>query len=213
MENNLRALEVVDRAFSDLERRITELDQLSDKLETSRENIQKLGAEADRLKDDSDNLERSKRVSKLTALNGSLEIERSDNSRIIAAIQAAKSNVIAAGRAVRNLISSILFQLTQTRKLNAVALLEKHFEIRKIPMRLADLASTARGVVEIREWEETLTRPLRNRDEEIGILFSLKARFEPIRSAVLNEENLTLELRAAEESEPGPAAELQPVAV
>jgi hypothetical protein len=71
--------------------------------------------------------------------------------------------------------------------------------VRKIPVRIADLANTARGVVEIREWEETLTRPLRNRDEEISMLFTLKTCFEPVRAAVLNETNLALELRTPEE--------------
>jgi hypothetical protein len=212
MESNQSALAIVDAAFSDLERKIAELDRLSDDLQTSRENIQKLDAESDRIKNDADGLERSKRVSKLTALNGSLEIEKSDNSRLVSAIQAAKARVVESGRAVRNLIAQILFQLSQTRKLNAVALLEKHFVVRKIPLRLTDLATTARGVVETREWEETLTKPSRDREEEIGSLFSLKARFEPIRTAVLNEENLVLELRTAEEPVvPEPAAtEVEP---
>ena len=212
MESNQSALAIVDAAFSDLERKIAELDRLSDDLQTSRENIQKLDAESDRIKNDADGLERSKRVSKLTALNGSLEIEKSDNSRLVSAIQAAKARVVESGRAVRNLIAQILFQLSQTRKLNAVALLEKHFVVRKIPLRLTDLATTARGVVETREWEETLTKPSRDREEEIGSLFSLKASFEPIRTAVLNEENLVLELRTAEEPVvPEPAAtEVEP---
>jgi len=212
MESNQAALAIVDAAFSDLERKIAELDRLSDDLQTSRENIQKLDAESDRIKNDADGLERSKRVSKLTALNGSLEIEKSDNSRLVSAIQAAKARVVESGRAVRNLISSVLFQLSQTRKLNAVALLEREFVVRKIPLRLTDLATTARGVVETREWEETLTKPSRDREEEIGSLFSLKARFEPIRTAVLNEENLVLELRTAAEpavTEPA-GTELEP---
>lgn len=93
-----------------------------------------------------------------------------------------------------------------------MALLEKHFEIRKIPLRLADIANNARGVVETREWEETLARPLRGREEELSALYALKVRFEPIRAAVLNEENLVLEIRsAAEEPAPEPAAtELEP---
>ena len=96
----------------------------------------------------------------------------------------AKSDVVATGRGVRNLISQVLWQLVQARKLAATLLLEEHFEIRKIPLRIADIAGTARGVVQIKELEELLTRPLRGRDEELGALFVLKARFEPIRAAI-----------------------------
>ena len=92
-----------------------------------------------------------------------------------------------------------------------VALLEREFVIRKIPFRLSDLATTARGVVELRDLEELLTRPLRGREEELSALYALKARFEPIRAGVLAEENLVLELRTgAEPAVAEPVAELEP---
>jgi hypothetical protein len=119
----------------------------------------------------------------------------------------AKARVFESGRAVRNLISQIIWQLSQARKLNATLLLEREFVVRKIPVRIADLANTARGVVELRELEGLLTRPLRNQAEELSALYALKARFEPIRAGVLAEENLALELRTAEEPVvPEPAA-------
>jgi hypothetical protein len=74
-----------------------------------------------------------------------------------------------------------LFQLWQTRKLNAVLLLETEFVTRKVPIRISDLANAAKGCVEIKQLEETLTRPLRNRDEEISMLYVLKTRFQPSR--------------------------------
>lgn len=111
----------------------------------------------------------------------------------------AKAWILESGRAARALIAQVLWQLLQARKLNATLLLEEHFLIRKIPLRIADIASTARGVVELRDLEELLTRPLRGREEELSALYALKARFEPIRAGVLNEENLVLELRTAEE--------------
>jgi hypothetical protein len=212
MESNELALAVVDAQFADLERKIAALDRLTDDLQTSRVNIQKLDAEADRLINDSDNLERSKRASKLSILNASLEIERSDNSRIIAAIQSAKTKVLASGRAARELIGRVLWQLLQTRRLNATLMLERELVIRKVPVRLSDLANTARGVVELRDIEETLTRPLRNRDEEISMLYTLKTRYHPVHEACLGEANLALELRTAEEpvvSEPA-ATNLEP---
>jgi hypothetical protein len=104
-----------------------------------------------------------------------------------------------AGRVARALISQVLFQLSQTRKLNATLLLEEHFEIRKIPIRISDLANAARGVVELRGVEELLTRPLHG-DYELSVLFTLKARFEPIRAGVLSEANLVLELKTAGEA-------------
>jgi|SRR5271166_87268 len=196
--NNLQALCVVDAAFSDLERKIAELDRLTDDWQTSRENIQKLDAEADRLKNDSDNLERAKRASKLSVLNASLEIERSDNSRTTAAIQSAKSNVIAAGRNVRTLISTVLWQLLQAQKMRYTVLLDEQFCLRKIPIRVSDLANADRDVVVLKKMEELLTRPLRG-DEELGALFVLKTRFAPVRTGVSNEENLVLDLKPAKE--------------
>jgi hypothetical protein len=89
-------------------------------------------------------------------------------------------------------------------------MLEEHFEVRKIPIRLSDLANAAKGCVEIRQLEELLTRPLHG-DFELSALYVLKARFEPIRAGVLNEENLVLELRtkpAVVEPAAEPATEL-----
>ena len=126
----------------------------------------------------------------------------------------AKARVLESGRAARGLIGQVVFQLMQTRRSNATALLAEHFEIRKIPLRLSDMANAARGVVALREIEDLLTRPLRNQAEELSALYVLKARFEPIRAGVLAEEHLALELRTPEE--PAAAvhvAELEPVAV
>jgi len=215
MESNQSALAVADAAFSDLERRIAELDQLSDRLQVSRERISELDGEISQIKSDADSLERSKRISRLTSLNSAKELAAGDDSKIVAAIVVAKSQALQAGREVRNLISQVLFQLSQTRKLNATLLLEREFVVRKIPMRIADLANNARGVVELREVEELLTRPLRGRDEELGALYTLKAKFEPVRAGVLAEENLVLELRTAASKEPvvaEPVGQLEPVA-
>jgi hypothetical protein len=110
------------------------------------------------------------------------------------------------------LIGSVLWQVLQAGKLNATLLLEEYFEIRKIPVRISDLANAAKGCVEIKQLEELLTRPLRGREEEIGALYTLETRFEPTRAAALNEENFVLELRTAEEPaiiEPA-ATELEP---
>jgi hypothetical protein len=208
MESNELALAVVDAQFADLERRIAELDQLSDRLQVSKERIAELDGEINQVKGDVDGLERSKRISRLTSLNSARELALADDSAIVARIVSAKARVLASGRAVRNLISQVLWQLSQTRKLNATLLLETHFEIRKIPLRIADLATASRGVLQVRDWEELLTRPLRGRDEELGALYALKAKFEPVRAGVLAEENLVLKLRTAEE----PAAVSEPVA-
>jgi hypothetical protein len=199
MESNQSALAVVDGAFSDLERRIADLDQLTDRQQLSRERLSELDAEIRQIKTDADSLERSKRISRLTSLNSARELALADDSAIVARIVTAKARILEAGRAVRNLISEIYWQLMQARKMNATLLLETHFEIRKIPIRLSDLANAARGVVELRNLEEILTRPQRGQAEELSALYALKARFEPIRAGVLAEENLALILKAAEE--------------
>jgi hypothetical protein len=95
--------------------------------------------------------------------------------------------------------------------MSAVLLLEEHFVITKIPLRISDLATTTKGVVELRNSEELLTRPLRNQAEELSALYALKARFEPIREACLSEENLALEL-PEEPAIAEPATNLEPVA-
>jgi hypothetical protein len=212
--NSLEALAVVEAAFADLDRKIGNLDRLADKLQTSQENLAKLEAEALQIKNDVDGLERAKRVQKLNVLQGSIEIEKGDNTRLLLAVQAAKSDILAAGRNVRSLISRVIYQLSRTRKMNATLLLETHFVVRKIPIRLSDLANNARGVVELREAEEILTRPKRG-DEELSALFVLKVKYAPIHAAVLREENLVLEgFQTAEEpvaiTEPA-ATELEPV--
>jgi hypothetical protein len=204
---NLRALEIVDAQFQALSGRIDALDQLSDRLQVSKERLAEIDGEISQIKNDADSLERSKRISRLTSLNSARELAQADDSAIVAKIVTAKARVLESGRAVRNLISTVLFQLLQARRMNATLLLEEHFEIRKIPLRIADIASTARGVVQVKELEELLTRPL-PRDEELSALFTLKARFEPVRAGVLAEENLVLELRTAEE----PVAIAEPVA-
>jgi hypothetical protein len=213
--NNLQALSVVDAAFADLERKIAGLDRLTDKLQTSRERLAEIDGEIAQVKNDADSLERTKRISRLTSLNSSKELAQADDSKIAAAIVTAKARILESGRAARALIAQVLWQLLQTRQSNAVHLLEENFEIRKIPLRIEDIASTARGVVQIKELETLLTWPLRNREEELSALFSLKARFEPIRTAVMNEENFVLEIRTPEEpaiAEPA-TTELEPVAV
>jgi hypothetical protein len=196
---NLRALEIVDAEFSKLSQRIAELDLLIDRLQVSRERIVELDGEIAQVKNDADSLERSKRISRLTNLNSAREIARADDSKIVAGIVTSKNQVLASGRAVRMLIGSVIFQLSQSRKMGATLLLEREFVVRKIPIRLSDLANNARGVVELREIEGLLTQPLRDRDEELGALYVLKAKFEPVRAAVLAEENLALELRNPEE--------------
>jgi hypothetical protein len=196
---NLRALEIVDAEFSKLSQRIAELDLLIDRLQVSRERIVELDGEIAQVKNDADSLERSKRISRLTNLNSAREIARADDSKIVAGIVTSKNQVLASGRAVRMLIGSVIFQLSQARKMSATLLLEREFVVRKIPIRLSDLANNARGVVELREIEGLLTQPLRDRDEELGALYVLKAKFEPVRAAVLAEENLALELRNPEE--------------
>ena len=113
------------------------------------------------------------------------EAAQADDSKIVAAIVTAKSHVLASGRAARELIGSVVFQRMQTRRLNATALLAEHFEVRKIQLRLSELANAAKGVVELREIEDLLTRPLRNQAEELGALFVLKVKFAPIREACL----------------------------
>jgi hypothetical protein len=215
MESNQSALAVVDAAFSDLERRIADLDQLSDRLQVSRERIAELDSEIGQVKGDADSLERAKRISRLTSLNSARELASADDSRLVAAIVVAKARILASGRAVRNLISEVYWQLMAARKMNATLLLETHFEIRKIPIRLSDLANAAKGVVALRNVEEMLTRPQRGQAEELSALYVLKTKFEPIRAGVLAEENLVLELRTAEEpavAEPA-ATNLEPVAV
>ena len=197
--NNHQALAIVDAQFADLERKIAVLDLWSDKLQASRERLSDIDNEIAQVKSDADSLERTKRVSRLTALNSSKEIAQADDSKIAAAIVTAKTRILEAGRAVRALIAQVLWQLLQARQMTAMLLLEEHFEIRKIPLRISDLATTAKGVVELRELEELLTRPLRGREDELSALFVLKTRFEPIRAGVLNEENLALELRTMEE--------------
>ena len=211
METNQSALAVVDAAFSDLERKIAELDQLTDRQQLSRDRRTEIDGEISQIKSD-DSLEQTKRVSRLTALNSSKEIARADDSRLIAAIVTAKARILASGRAVRNLISEIYWQLMQARKMNATLLLEEHFEIRKIPIRLSDLANAARGVVELRAVEELLTRPERGQEQELSALYVLKTKFAPIREACLSEENLVLELRTAEPVAIAEPAELEPVA-
>jgi hypothetical protein len=205
---NLRALEIVDAQFQALSGRIDALDQLSDRLQVSKERLAEIDGEISQIKNDADSLERSKRISRLTSLNSARELAQADDSAIVAKIVTAKARVLESGRAVRNLISTVLFQLLQARRMNATLLLEEHFEIRKIPIRISDLANAAKGCVEIRQLEETLTRPLRNRDEEISMLYTLKTRFQSVREACLIEENLALELRFAEE----PAAIPEPAA-
>jgi hypothetical protein len=195
---NLRALEIVDGAFADLARKIAGLDRLTDDLQTSRENIQKLEAESVRIKNDVDGLERSKRVSKLAALNGSLEIEKSDNSRLLLAIQTAKSNVLAAGRGVRTLISTVLWQLLQAQKMRYTLLFDRELCLRKVPIRASDLANAGRDVVAVKELEDVLCRPKRG-DEELSTLYTLKVKFEPVRAMILAEPNLALEIRNPEE--------------
>lgn len=77
------------------------------------------------------------------------------------------------------------------------------------------MATASRGVLQVRDWEEILARPLRGRDEELCALYTLKAKFEPVRAGVLGEANLVLELRTTVAQEPAvaaPAAELEPVA-
>ena len=206
--NNLQALSVVDRAFTDLESKIAELDQLTDRQQLSRERTAEIDGEIAQIKNDADSLERSKRISRLTSLNSARELAQADDSKLVAAIVTAKTQILEAGRAVRNLISQTLWQLLQARQMTAMLLLEEHFEIRKIPLRISDLATTAKGVVQLREIEELLTRPLRNREEEISALYTLKARFEPIRAGVLSQPNLVLELKSAEE----PVAIAEPAA-
>jgi hypothetical protein len=213
--NNLQALAVVDAQFQVLSDRIDALNLLSDKLQTSRSRLAEIDGEIRQVKNDADSLERAKRVSKLTALNSSREIAQADDSAIVAAIVHAKARVLESGRVARNMISEIYWQLMQARKMNAVLLLEEHFEIRKVPLRLSDLANAAKIVVELRNLEEILTRPQRGQDEELGALFSLKARFEVVRAGVLAEENLALEIKTADE--PAAVAEsaatnLEPVA-
>ena len=210
-----QALAIVDGAFTTLERRIGDLDDLTDRQHLSRQRLLDLDGEISQVKSDVDGLERSKRISRLTSLNSAKELAAGDDSKLVAAIVNAKARVLASGREVRNLIAQILFQLSQTRKLNATLLLETHFEIRKIPVRIADMATASRGVLQVRDWEEILTRPLRGRDEELGALYTLKAKFEPVRAGVLAEANLVLELRTAAGQEPAvaePVAELEPVA-
>jgi hypothetical protein len=145
MEPNETALAIVDGAFTTLERRIAELDQLSDRLQVSRERIADLDGEISQIKADVDGLERSKRISRLTSLNSAKELAAGDDSKIVAAIVVAKSQVLASGRAARGLIGSVIFQLSQARKMSATLLLETHFVTRKIPVRLSDLANNARG--------------------------------------------------------------------
>jgi hypothetical protein len=210
MEPNQAALAIVDGAFSTLERRIGNLDQLTDRLQTSRERLADLDKEISQVKSDVDGLERSKRISRLTSLNSAKELALADDSAIVTKIVTTKARIL---EAVRNLISEVYWQLMAARKMNATLLLETHFEIRKIPIRLSDLANAARGVVELRNVEEILTRPQRGQAEELSALYALKARFEPIRAGVLAEENLVLELRTAEEPAVAePVAELEPVA-
>jgi hypothetical protein len=84
-------------------RKIAALDQLSDKLQTSRERIAEPESEIAQVKSDADSLERTKRVSRLTALNSSKELAQADGSKIVAAIVTAKARILASGRAVRNL--------------------------------------------------------------------------------------------------------------
>jgi hypothetical protein len=206
MESNQLALSVVDRAFTDLENRIGDFDQLSDKQQASHERLMDLDGEISLIKTD-DSLERTKRVSRLTALNASKEIALADDAKIAAAIATAKVRILESGRTVRNLISQTMWQLSQARQMTAMLLLEEHFVIAKIPLRASDLATTAKGVVELRNLEELLTRPLRNQAEELSALYALKARFEVVRAGVLAEENLVLELKTAEEPAE-PVAEL-----
>jgi hypothetical protein len=194
----LRALEIVDAAFADLARKIAGLDRLTDDLQTSRENIQKLETESARIKNDVDGLERSKRVSKLATLNGSLEIEKSDNSRLLLAIQTTKANVLADGRGVRTLISTVLWQLLQAQKMRYTLLFDRELCLRKVPIRASDLANAGRDVVAVKELEDVLCRPKRG-DEELSTLYTLKVKFEPVRAMILAEPNLGLEIRNPEE--------------
>jgi hypothetical protein len=199
MEPNQAALAIVDGAFSDLERKIAVLDQLSDKLQTSRERIADIDNEIAQVKSDADSLERTKRIARLTSLNSARELAQADDSAIVAKIVTAKARILEAGRAVRNRISEIYWQLMQARKMAATLLLEEHFEIRKVPIRLSDLANAAKSVVELRAIEDVLTRSERGQNEELSALYVLKTKFEPIRAGILAQENLVLELRPAEE--------------
>jgi hypothetical protein len=209
MESNQEALAIVDRQFQVLSDRIDALDLLSDKLQASKERLADIDKEIGQVKTDADSLERSKRISRLTSLNSSKELAAADDSAIVAKIVIAKGKVLDAGRTVRNLIGSVLFQLSQTRKLNATLMLERELVIRKVPVRLSDLANAARGVVQVKEIEELLTRPLRNQAEELSALYVLKTKFAPIREACLSETNLVLEIRNPEEPAVAePAAEL-----
>jgi hypothetical protein len=212
MEPNQGALAIVDEAFTTLERRIGDLDDLTDRQQLSRQRLVDLDGEIAQIKSD-ESLDRSKRISRLTSLNSAKELAAGDDSKLVAAIVTAKGRILQAGREVRSLISEVYWQLMQARKLNATLLLETHFEMRKIPIRLSDLANAAKGVVELRNLEEILTRPQRGQAEELSALYALKARFEPIRAGVLSEENLVLELRTAEEPAVAePAGQLETVA-
>src|SRR4029077_18249847 len=121
--NNLEALAIVDAHFQALSDRIDALDRLSDRLQTSRERLSELDGEIAQIKND-DSLERTKRVSRLTALNSSKEIAQADDSKIAAAIVTAKTRVLEAGRAARALIAQVLWQLLQARQMSAMLLLE-----------------------------------------------------------------------------------------
>lgn len=213
MEPNQAALAIVDGAFTTLERRIADLDDLTDRQQLSRQRLVELDGEIAQIKSD-DSLDRSKRISRLTSLNSAKELAAGGDSKIIAAIVTAKGQILQAGRAARNVISEIYWQLMAARKLSATLLLEEHFELRKVPLRIADMANAAKGVVALRAVEEILTRPLRGQEQELSALYALKARFEPIRAGVLAQENLVLELRTSEESAEvaEPAGQLQPVA-
>ena len=84
MESNQSALAVVDAAFSDLERKIAALDQLSDKLQSSRERLAEIDGEISQIKGDADSLERTKRISRLTSLNSARELAQADDAAIVA---------------------------------------------------------------------------------------------------------------------------------
>ena len=80
MESNQAALAVVDAAFADLERKIAALDELTDKLQSSRERLSDIDKEISTIKTDADSLERTKRISRLTTLNSTREIAGIDRA-------------------------------------------------------------------------------------------------------------------------------------
>lgn len=97
MESNQTALAVVDAAFSDLERKIAELDQLSDKLQTSKELLAELADEITQIKTDANSLDRTRRISRLSSLNSASELAAADDSALVVKIVIAKGHVLDSG--------------------------------------------------------------------------------------------------------------------